>query len=190
MTFTEAAEAVLRKAGKALSYKKITQLSIDQNLLSHIGKTPEVTMSTRLATLTKKDSPDQNIVRVRPGVFGLREWGPNVAVDAEVSDDDAAEAKPATAPADPDQTAGPDPSLMAHVMAAIDRRMTDPRDHRIAVALAESLGVNPRPFLVAVMMAASAGGTIERVVACISRADLRSSTSSLAKLRPSSCACF
>ncbi len=91
MTFTEAAEAVLRKAGKALHYKKITQLAIDQNLLSHIGKTPEVTMSTRLATLTKKDTPDQNIVRVRPGVFGLREWGPNVAVDAEGAEEEAAE---------------------------------------------------------------------------------------------------
>jgi hypothetical protein len=75
MTFTEAAEVVLRKVGKPLHYKKITQLAIEQNLLSHIGKTPEVTMSTRLATLTKKDRGDQNILRVGPGIFGLREWG-------------------------------------------------------------------------------------------------------------------
>ena len=79
MTFTEAAEAVLRKLGKPLHFKKITQISIDENLLSHVGKTPEVTMSTRLATLTRRDDPSQNIVRVRPGVFGLREWG---AIDA------------------------------------------------------------------------------------------------------------
>jgi HB1, ASXL, restriction endonuclease HTH domain/Restriction endonuclease len=101
MTFTEAAEAVLRKLGRALHYKKITQLAIDQNLLSHIGKTPEVTMSTRLATLTKKDSADQSIVRVRPGVFGLREWGPNAAVDADAgteAEEETAEAKPAEAP--------------------------------------------------------------------------------------------
>ncbi len=112
MTFTEAAEAVLRKLGRALHYKKITQLAIDQNLLSHIGKTPEVTMSTRLATLTKKDSADQNIVRVRPGVFGLREWGPNVSVDADASaegDDESAEAKPAEAPK-PAATEAPKPA--------------------------------------------------------------------------------
>ena len=38
-----------------------------------------------------------------------------------------------------DEAAAPGPSLIAHVMSAIDRRMTDPRDHRIAVALAEAL---------------------------------------------------
>jgi hypothetical protein len=75
MTFTEAAEAVLRKVGKPLHYKKITQLAIEQNLLSHVGKTPEVTMSTRLATLAKKDRGEAPIVRVKPGVFGLRDWG-------------------------------------------------------------------------------------------------------------------
>ena len=42
MTFTEAAEAVLRKVGKPLHFKKITQISIDENLLSHVGKTPEL----------------------------------------------------------------------------------------------------------------------------------------------------
>jgi len=88
MTFTEAAEAVLRKAGKPLHFKKITQFAIEQNLLSHVGKTPETTMSTRLATLTKKDRGDQNLVRVKPGVFGLREWGAEASTDAA---DDSAE---------------------------------------------------------------------------------------------------
>jgi len=95
MTFTEAAEAVLRKVGKPLHYKKITQLAIEQNLLSHIGKTPEVTMSTRLATLTKKDRGDQNVIRVGPGVFGLREWGAAPAEgDATIAEDAAASAPP------------------------------------------------------------------------------------------------
>jgi hypothetical protein len=120
MTFTEAAEAVLRKMGKALHVKKITQLAIDENLLSHVGKTPEVTMSTRLATLTKKDRGDQNIVRVRPGVFGLREWGNNVPVDAEAANEpevesadgdneveDVAAPTPPPAPKAPAQTQQP-----------------------------------------------------------------------------------
>ena len=75
MTFTEAAEVVLRQVGKPLHFKKITQLAIEQNLLSHVGKTPEITMSTRLTTMTKKDKGDAPIVRVKPGVFALRAWG-------------------------------------------------------------------------------------------------------------------
>ena len=73
MTFTEAALEVLRSAGEPLHYKKITELAIAGNLLSHVGKTPEVTMSSRLATLVKKDRGQSPIIKVRPGVFALRE---------------------------------------------------------------------------------------------------------------------
>lgn len=73
MTFTEAAMEVLRSAGEPLHFKKITELAIERNLLSHVGKTPEVTMSSRLATLVKKDRSETRIVKVRPGVFAFRE---------------------------------------------------------------------------------------------------------------------
>jgi hypothetical protein len=73
MTFTEAALEVLRSAGEPLHYKRITELAIAGNLLSHVGKTPEVTMSSRLATLVKKDRGQSPIVKVKPGVFALRE---------------------------------------------------------------------------------------------------------------------
>jgi hypothetical protein len=73
MTFTEAALEVLRSAGEPLHYKKITEIAIARNLLSHVGKTPEVTMSSRLATLVKKDRGQSPIVKVRPGVFAIRE---------------------------------------------------------------------------------------------------------------------
>jgi hypothetical protein len=75
MTFIEAAAEVLRNAGKPLHYKEITELAIAKNLLSHVGKTPEVTMSHRLTSAIKKDDKDVPIVKVRPGVFALREWG-------------------------------------------------------------------------------------------------------------------
>jgi hypothetical protein len=75
MTFIEAAAEVLRTAGKPLHYKEITELAIAKNLLSHVGKTPEVTMSHRLTSAIKKDDEDIPIVKVRPGVFALREWG-------------------------------------------------------------------------------------------------------------------
>ncbi|MDP8999446.1 MAG: winged helix-turn-helix domain-containing protein, partial [Myxococcota bacterium] len=74
MTFIEAAAEVLRHAGKPLHYKEITELAITKNLLSHVGKTPEVTMSHRLTAAIKKDDKDIPIVKVKPGVFALREW--------------------------------------------------------------------------------------------------------------------
>jgi restriction endonuclease Mrr len=74
MTFIEAAAEVLRQAGKPLHYKEITELAIAKNLLSHVGKTPEVTMSHRLTSAIKKDGKDVPIVKVKPGVFALREW--------------------------------------------------------------------------------------------------------------------
>jgi hypothetical protein len=77
MTFIEAAAEVLRQAGKPLHYKEITELAIARNLLSHVGKTPEVTMSHRLTSAIKKNDKDVPIAKIRPGVFALREWEEN-----------------------------------------------------------------------------------------------------------------
>ena len=85
MTFTEAAVEVLRSVGKPLHYKKITEIAIERNLLSHVGKTPETTMSSRLATMVKKDRGDAPITKVKPGVFALREF-PDEAVEETESD--------------------------------------------------------------------------------------------------------
>ncbi|MEM9070940.1 MAG: winged helix-turn-helix domain-containing protein [Myxococcota bacterium] len=78
MTFTEAAVEVLRLVGKPLHYKKITEIAIERDLLSHLGKTPETTMSSRLATMVRKDRGDAPIIKVKPGVFGLREFSSDV----------------------------------------------------------------------------------------------------------------
>ena len=74
MTFTEAAAQVLRLVGKPLHYKEITDVAIEKNLLSHVGKSPEVTMGARLAALVKKGDKDNPLVRIKPGVFALRDW--------------------------------------------------------------------------------------------------------------------
>jgi hypothetical protein len=93
MTFTEAAAEVLRMAGKPLHYKEITELAIEKNLLSHVGKSPEVTMGARLAALLKKEDKTNPIVRVKPGVFALAEWAAkgkkkrSAAGDAEGAND-------------------------------------------------------------------------------------------------------
>src|SRR5271154_6379513 len=74
MTFTDAAAEVLRLVGRPLHYKEITDLAIEKNLLSHVGKSPEVTMGARLAATLKKESAENPLIRVKPGVFALREW--------------------------------------------------------------------------------------------------------------------
>ncbi|QQR88961.1 MAG: restriction endonuclease [Myxococcales bacterium] len=88
MTFTEAAIVVLRQVGRPLHYKKITELAIDKHLLSHVGKSPEVTMSARLAMIAKKLEGDQSIVKVKPGVFGLKEFSEEVLAAADSDGDD------------------------------------------------------------------------------------------------------
>ena len=81
MTFTEAAALVLRLVGKPLHYKDITDVAIERNLLSHVGKSPEVTMGARLNALIKKTDRDNPLVRVKPGVFALRDWDEKMIED-------------------------------------------------------------------------------------------------------------
>ncbi len=88
MTFTEAAVEVLRLVGKPLHYKKITEIAIKRNLLAHIGKTPEITMSSRLATMVRKDRGEAPILKVKPGVFGLREFSQAILDVGDASDYD------------------------------------------------------------------------------------------------------
>ncbi|HWE25096.1 MAG TPA: restriction endonuclease, partial [Myxococcales bacterium] len=74
MTFTEAAVEVLRRAGKPLHYKDIAEIAVRENLLSHVGQDPEVTMGQRLAAMAKRDD-ERKVVAVAPeGTFALIEW--------------------------------------------------------------------------------------------------------------------
>lgn len=88
MTFTEAAVEVLRLVGRPLHYKKITEIAIERNLLSHVGKSPEITMSSRLATMVKKDRGEAPIIKVKPGVFGLRDFTDEVMKLADLEPED------------------------------------------------------------------------------------------------------
>ena len=54
MTFYEAALRVLEGAGRPLHFQEITEKSIAQNLLSHLGKAPDQTMLSRLAAMAKR----------------------------------------------------------------------------------------------------------------------------------------
>src|SRR5215471_16918266 len=73
MTFLEAALELLKQHRKPLNYKKLAELAIKHDLLDHVGRDPEAAMQTALANAIKKGQPDL-LVRVKPGVFGLRHY--------------------------------------------------------------------------------------------------------------------
>lgn len=72
MTFYEAAVEVLRRSGRPLHYKKITEIAVEEDLLSHVGKTPGETMSDRLEKEIHKNESSP-IDQKRPGVYQLDE---------------------------------------------------------------------------------------------------------------------
>jgi ribonuclease E len=75
MTFTEAAVEVLKREGKPLHFRKISEIAIRENLLDHVGKIPEDTMADQLAAHCKLPRPDRAIVVIQHGTFALEEWG-------------------------------------------------------------------------------------------------------------------
>src|SRR5260221_9611796 len=97
MTFTEAAVEVLRRAGKPLHFKDITELALKENLLSHVGQDPEVTMGQRLAAMAKREDGRRVLAVAPDGTFALSEW--NVPAEAIV--------EPVAPPSVPDESGDP-----------------------------------------------------------------------------------
>src|SRR3954463_6087581 len=95
MTFLEAALDILKREGKPLHYKELTERAMTKKLLTFVGRTPEVTMQTQLTAAVKK-APGSPFVRVKPGVFGLLRYP---ELTAEEKERDKKEAAPATAAA-------------------------------------------------------------------------------------------
>jgi ribonuclease E len=73
MTFYEAALRVLEDAGKPLTNIEITQRSVEKNLLSHVGKTPEMTMLARLAAMARRPR-DRKVIVTAKDTFALADW--------------------------------------------------------------------------------------------------------------------
>src|SRR5262245_48803490 len=92
MTFLEAALDLLRREGKPLHYKELTERALGKKLLTFVGRTPEVTMQTQLTAAVKK-APGNPFVRVKPGVFGLLRY-PELSAE-EKDDKDEKDEKPA-----------------------------------------------------------------------------------------------
>jgi hypothetical protein len=74
MTFTEAAIEVLRREGKPLHFKKLTEIAIRENLLDHVGKVPDDTMAGLLAAHCRLPRPERRLLPVQQGTFALAEW--------------------------------------------------------------------------------------------------------------------
>ena len=94
MTFLEAAIAILQREGRPLHFKKLTEIALQDNLLTVVGRTPEVTMQQRLNEALKKEDPSLVLTREKPGVFGLRQY-PKRA-DATAPGEAAAAAAPSS----------------------------------------------------------------------------------------------
>ena len=73
MTFYEAALRVLEEAGKPLTHVEITQRSMEKNLLSHVGKMPELTMLARLAAMARRPR-DRRVTVTAKDTFALTDW--------------------------------------------------------------------------------------------------------------------
>ena len=88
MTFFEAAKTILAEAGEPLSAQEITRRALERGMLETKGATPDATMRAQLGAAFQRRGPDAEIVKVRRGLWGLREW-------------DSAVPEPSTAPTAP-----------------------------------------------------------------------------------------
>lgn len=73
MTFYEAALRILESEGHPLHSSEITERSIQRSLLSHIGKTPEQTMLSRLAAMARRKT-DRKVMVTAKDTFALVDW--------------------------------------------------------------------------------------------------------------------
>lgn len=95
MTFYEAALRVLEREGKPLHVNAIIEIALKDNLLSHVGKSPEDVMQSRLLTMARRRT-ERKVVATAPLTYGLVEWGiaEDPAALAAVSDGPNADEKP------------------------------------------------------------------------------------------------
>lgn len=111
MTFYEAALRVLESAGRPLHVQEITEQSIAQNMLSHVGKAPDKTMLSRLAAMARR-TRDRRVIVTAKDTFALAEWAipedPEALAQTAVPEPNPEELLPALRPAERHPDARPD----------------------------------------------------------------------------------
>src|SRR4051812_12876325 len=85
MTFLEAAIELLKREGKPLSSQRLAQLAVERRLLSVVGRDPEGMMEERLTDFIDKHPHDGDLFRLRPGLYGLRNYPGRLVADLEPS---------------------------------------------------------------------------------------------------------
>jgi hypothetical protein len=74
MNFEEAAYQILKKIKKPLSAREITDIALRAKMIISDGKTPHATMGARIYTDIKKRGNKSVFIKVKRGLFGLKEW--------------------------------------------------------------------------------------------------------------------
>jgi len=75
MTFLEAAKRVLSEAGTPLSADEIARRALEHDWISTKGATPGATMRAQLGTLVQRLGDEAEFVKVKRGLWGLKDWG-------------------------------------------------------------------------------------------------------------------
>lgn len=81
--FARTARMILGEEGKPLHAKEIIAKALKKGYLHTEGKTPAATMQAILAVAVKNKGDKSQFVRVRPGIYGLREWFGEETVNEE-----------------------------------------------------------------------------------------------------------
>lgn len=104
MTFYEAALRVLEEAGMPLHSTEITKRAVEKGFLSHVGKTPEITMLSRLAAMAKRPRDRKLQVTDAKDTFALTDWmlpeNPEALAATGVQEPNPEEALPPLRPAE------------------------------------------------------------------------------------------
>jgi len=77
MSFTDAAELILRREGRPMSAREISEIALAKGLIVTEGKTPASTMGANFhleGVRKAKQRKKGRFVRFATGKWGLREW--------------------------------------------------------------------------------------------------------------------
>ncbi|MBN1550466.1 winged helix-turn-helix domain-containing protein [bacterium] len=73
MDFKEAAITILKREGRPLTPKQITEIALRENLIDTMGKTPQASMASRIYMDMKRNGDKSVFIKIKKGYFALRE---------------------------------------------------------------------------------------------------------------------
>jgi hypothetical protein len=70
-TLKEAAKRILQQEKKALHYKDITKLALEQGFFETTGKTPEASINAQITTDIKNKGKLSDFIKISPSIYAL-----------------------------------------------------------------------------------------------------------------------